>query len=100
MLVREDNGHVEDTLTYNDEGNEDDWFQLKVFNEKFYNIGSFFVPPNSWNESLNLAYIIGNGMGKYRHAQCIIGGDIHFPGFNWLVEEVLDGSVRENVICL
>ena len=30
-------------------------------------------------------------MRKYKHMQCVIGGDFNVPGFNWLEEKILDG---------
>ena len=59
------------------------------------NIASFYRPPNSQNESLALIHNdIGNTMKKYKHMQCIIGGDINLPGFNWHEEEILDGPSK------
>ena len=47
---------------------------------------------DSQNESLTLIHNdIGNTMRKYKHMQCVIGGEFNLPGLNWLKEEILDG---------
>ena len=92
ILVREDIDHVEDAFPDDNKDSESVWVQLKLFNAKLLNIASFHRPPNSRNDSLALIHNdIGNTMKKYKQMQCVIGGDINLPGFNWLEEEILDG---------
>ena len=92
ILVREDIDHVEDAFPNDNKDYESVWVQLKLFNAKLLNIASFYRPPNSRNESLTLIHNdIGNTMKKYKHMQCVIGGDFNLPCFNWLEEEILDG---------
>ena len=83
ILVREDIDHVEDAFPNDNKDCESVWVQLKLFSAKLLNIASFNRPPNSWNESLTLIHNdIGNTMKKYKHMQCVIGGDFNHPCFN------------------
>ena len=68
------------------------WVQHKLFNAKLFNIASLDRPPNSRNQSLALIHNdIGNTMKKYKHMQCVKGGDFNLPYFNWLEKEILHG---------
>ena len=58
-------------------------------------MASFHRSPDSRNESLAFIHNdVGNTMKKYKHMQCAMGGEFHFPGFNWLEEEILDGPCK------
>ena len=83
ILVREGIDHVEDAFPNDNKDCESVRVQLKLFNAKLLNIASFYRSPNSRNESLALIHNdIGNTMKKYKHMQCVIGGDFNLPCFN------------------
>ena len=91
ILVREHIDHVEDAFPDDHKDCESVLVKLKLFNAKLLTIASFYRPQNSRIKSLALIHnYVCNTMKKYKHMQCVIGGDFNLPCFNWLVEEILD----------